>query len=104
MHHRNRRAHRAVATLSIALAAAGVAAVAVPGAASANDPQPEVRARIDRRATLLVRGGDGNEVLALRSPAALPTTIDVDLGNDGVADVTFQRSLITQRRRPRRQR
>ena len=46
MHHRNRRAHRAVATLSLALAAAGVAAVAVPGAASANDPQPQVRARI----------------------------------------------------------
>ena len=94
MHHRNRRARRAVATLSIALAAAGVAAVAVPGVASANDPQPEVRARIiDGR--LLVRGGDAGEVLALRSPAALPTTIDVDLGNDGVADVTFQRSLIS---------
>jgi Ca2+-binding RTX toxin-like protein len=71
-----------------------VAAVAVPGAASAENPPPQVRARIVG-GTLLVRGSDGNEVLALRSPAALPATIDVDLGNDGVADVTFQRSLIS---------
>ena len=91
MHHRHRRAHRAVATLTLALAGASIVAVAVPASASAQYPQ--VRARISGR-TLIVRGGNGDEVLALRSPAALPATIDIDLGNDGVADVTFQRSLI----------
>ncbi len=93
MLHRNRRAHRAVAIFSLALAAAGAAAIVVPGTASANDVEPSVRARIEGR-TLLVLGGAGNEVLTLRSPAAAPTTIDVDLGNDGVAEATFQRADI----------
>ncbi|MET0145682.1 MAG: calcium-binding protein [Ilumatobacteraceae bacterium] len=93
MHHRNRRAHRAVASLAVA----GIAALAAPvfagGTASAAD-KPASATVLGR--TLLVSGSSGAETITLRSPAANPSTIEVDVGGDGVADATVARADIDQ--------
>ncbi len=80
-----------IATATIALALAALAALAVPTHSSASSDQVDgLRAAINR-GTLEVRGGDQNDALALRLKAGDPSTIQVDAGDDGSADLSFAR-------------
>ena len=83
-----RRRRAAQAMLASATIVGGVALAA--NAASADPspiPEPEV---VD--GTLVVRGTDEGEELALRLAPADANALEVDFGNDGIADFTFSRS------------
>ena len=45
--------------------------------------------------TLQITGNGASDRLALRLQAGVPTVLDVDVGDDGTADVSFDRSLFT---------
>jgi RTX calcium-binding nonapeptide repeat (4 copies) len=80
--------HIATATV-VALA---LAASAAPVTASAKSDQIDgVRAEI-KRGTLEVKGGDRADALALRIQAGDPNRIQVDVGDDGSADLSFASS------------
>ncbi len=80
-----------IATATIALALAALAALAVPTHSSASSDKVDgLRAAINR-GTLEVRGGDQNDALALRLKAGDPSTVQVDAGDDGSADLSFAR-------------
>ena len=66
-----------------ALAASGHAAAAGDTASVAND-------------TLTVSTGSGADRLALRLQAAAPTQLEVDFGDDGTADETFDRTTFSR--------
>ncbi len=90
MHHRTRRAHRAIGSIALLAAVAGGVSLAAPDSASAA-PKPRVTVRVRDR-VLVVDGGRASDVIALRVPAAAPFALVVDLGNDGTADATVHRS------------
>ena len=45
--------------------------------------------------TLFVRGSSADDLIVLRLRSGVPTTLDVDFGNDGTADLSFDRSTFT---------
>jgi Ca2+-binding RTX toxin-like protein len=45
--------------------------------------------------TLQITGNGASDKLALRLQAGVPTVLDVDVGDDGTAEVSFDRSLFT---------
>jgi hypothetical protein len=69
------------AVLAIGLASAGPAGAAAGETASIQD------------GTLVVSGGSGRDVIVLRSVVSI-TVIEVDFGDDGVADATFDRTAV----------
>jgi hypothetical protein len=75
MHHVHRRARRA-ALVPLALAAL---VAATPSVADAATPRPELTVRVKHR-TLVVEGGRADEMIWLRSPAATPFNVVVQLG------------------------
>ena len=72
----------------IALAAAALAACL---ALTADRADAAVTPTIENR-TLLVTGDATSEKLALRVPVSAPTTVEVDLGDNGSADFRFRRA------------
>ena len=73
-------------TISIAVALAAVAAsTAMPVAAAG----PSVRAAVATDGTLRITGSPRADVIALRLNAAIRDQLQVDVGNDGTADDTF---------------
>jgi hypothetical protein len=73
-------------TISIAVALAAVAAsTAMPVAAAG----PSVRAAVASDGTLRITGTPRADVIALRLSATVRGQLQVDLGNDGTADDTF---------------
>jgi Ca2+-binding RTX toxin-like protein len=76
-----------VTAFGLAVAVAIVAALVVPGAASAKD---KVRAKIDN-GTLTITGTGDDDVVALRLRAGDPTTLEIDVGDNGSADFAFKR-------------
>jgi Ca2+-binding RTX toxin-like protein len=78
--------------LSTTVAALGAAALFVPAVSSAHHPGAAgVRADLSH-GTLVVRGGDGAQRVALRLKAGDPSLIQVDAGDDGSADFSFHRA------------
>ncbi len=81
-----------IATATVA--ALALAALVIPALASANDDKVDgVRADVNR-GTLSVKGGDGGQQVALRLKAGDPTQIQVDVGDNGSADFSFDRSAV----------
>jgi hypothetical protein len=66
-------------------------ALVVPAVSSAkSDKVDGVRAEL-RHGTLDVKGGDGANAVALRLKAGDPNTVEVDVGDNGSADLSFAR-------------
>jgi Ca2+-binding RTX toxin-like protein len=81
-----------IATATVA--ALALAALVVPALASANGDRVDgVRADVNR-GTLSVQGGDAGQQVALRLKAGDPTQIQVDAGDNGSADFSFDRSAV----------
>jgi hypothetical protein len=81
-----------IATATVA--ALALAALAVPASASANDDKVDgVRAEV-KRGTLEVKGSDGGQRVALRLKSGDPNTVQVDAGDDGSADFSFNRGAL----------
>ncbi len=75
----------------IALAALAAAALVAPASSSARGGAVDgVRAAV-QGGTLEVNGGNRDDVLALRLKAGNPNRIQVDVGDDGSADLSFAR-------------
>jgi Ca2+-binding RTX toxin-like protein len=71
-----------------------LAALVVPALASANPDRVDgVRAAL-RHGTLRVNGNDGANAVALRLKAGDPTRIQVDAGDNGSADFSFDRGAV----------
>jgi Ca2+-binding RTX toxin-like protein len=83
-----RRFHLPVAAVALALSGLAVAA---PAYASASGKVEGVRAAV-KHGTLNVTGSDGRQQVALRLKANDPSTIQVDVGDNGSADFSFARS------------
>ena len=82
-----RRSH-----LTASFAVVALAALAAPIASNADSQKVDgVQAEIDR-GTLEVKGGPRSDVVALRLSAADPNQLQVDVGDDGLADFSFTRS------------
>lgn len=82
-----RRFHLPAAVVALALSSLVVAA---PASASANGKVEGVRAAV-KHGTLNVTGSDGGQQVALRLKAGDPQTIQVDAGDNGSADFSFDR-------------
>jgi len=85
---RNRRASLSAAAAASAL---GVAVVMVSPAAAARGASASVASD-----TLTVTGTNADELLALRLAAGAPGMLQVDFGDDGLADFTFDRSTFSR--------
>jgi hypothetical protein len=86
---------RAARPMRLAASAAVVAvAVGIVGAAQANAAQP-VRAKVTH-GVLRVNGTKASEKIALRLQAGQPGFLQVDVGDDGSAEFSFDRSGIEQ--------
>jgi RTX calcium-binding nonapeptide repeat (4 copies) len=84
--------HLIAAATVVALA---LAALVAPASASANPDRVDgVRAEI-KRGTLEVKGGDQADAVALRLKAGDPNTVEVDVGADGLADLSFARDALS---------
>ena len=82
-----RRCHLPAAVVALALSSLVVAG---PASASANGKVEGVRAAV-KHGTLNVTGSDGGQQVALRLKAGDPQTIQVDAGDNGSADFSFDR-------------
>jgi hypothetical protein len=81
--------------LSATLVVLALAALVVPVVASAHKHTAHrVRAEI-KRGTLRVKGSNRADKVALRQKAGDPTTVQVDVGDDGSADFSFARSQLS---------
>ncbi len=80
------RLRRGLGTAAVAGVATGIA-LGLAGPAAAADPKGTVQ--IDTR-QLIVTGTNQADDIALLVPAADPTVLDVDFGNDGSADETVK--------------
>jgi RTX calcium-binding nonapeptide repeat (4 copies) len=77
--------------LTAAAVALALAALAAAAHSSAKSSKVDgVRAQL-KHGTLRVQGGDGGQQVALRLKAGDPQTIQVDAGDDGSADFSFDR-------------
>src|SRR5919108_720119 len=80
--------------LSATLAALVTAALVVPVSSSANNDKVDgVRTAI-KHDTLDVTGSDDGQQIALRLKASDPNRIEVDAGDDGSADSSFDRDAV----------
>jgi RTX calcium-binding nonapeptide repeat (4 copies) len=81
-------------TATATVSALALAALVVPASASANDDKVDgVRAEV-KRGTLEVKGGDDGQRVALRLESGDPNTVQVDVGDDGSADFSFNRGAL----------
>jgi RTX calcium-binding nonapeptide repeat (4 copies) len=88
----NRRTRRATILAAAAAAAAlGVPAVMASPASAAPSPSASVA-----NDTLTVTGTNASELLALRLQAGAPGTLQVDFGDDGVAEQSFDRATFSR--------
>src|SRR5262249_57821895 len=71
-------------------AAVGLAALVSAAHAGASDKVAGVQASV-KKGTLYVKGGDGGQHVALRLKAGDPQTIQVDAGDNGSTDFSFDR-------------
>ena len=76
------------------LLAAG-ALLAVSAGLAAEDAAAATSAEI-QATTLVVTGDNGPDVIALRLQAGVPTTLEVDVGDDGTAEASFDRATFDQ--------
>src|SRR5829696_596330 len=89
----NRRPERRV-RLRASVAVLTVAGLMAPAVSSAANQKVEgVRAKA-KHGTLEVKGSGGTDAVALRLKAGDPSRIQVDVGNDGAADFSFQRQTV----------
>jgi Ca2+-binding RTX toxin-like protein len=80
--------------IGAAVVALAAAALIVPAGSSANTHNAQrVRAHT-ARGTLTVTGGHGGQRVALRLKAGDPSRIEVDAGDDGSADRSFDRARV----------
>ena len=84
---RPKRPTHLIATATVVALALAASAAPVPASAK-SDQIDGVRAEI-KRGTLEVKGGDRADALALRLQAGDPNRIQVDVGDDGSADLSF---------------
>src|SRR5215213_2062440 len=76
------------------LAVFAVAALLAPAVSSASNQKVDgVRAKL-KHGTLEVRGSRDTDAVALRLKAGDPNRVEVDVGNDGAADFSFQRQTV----------
>src|SRR5215218_5415976 len=87
---RTERRFRLGASVAV-LAVAGLVAPAVSSAA--NQKVEGVRAKA-KHGTLEVKGSGGSDAVALRLKPGDPKRIQVDVGDDGAADFSFQRQIV----------
>src|SRR5215218_1353340 len=87
---RTERRFRLGASVAV-LAVAGLVAPAVSSAA--NQKVEGVRAKV-KHGTLEVKGSGGSDAVALRLKPGDPKRIQVDVGDDGAADFSFQRQIV----------
>jgi Ca2+-binding RTX toxin-like protein len=73
----------------------GVTAIALPAGSVAHQNTVDGVSALVKRGALEVRGSSHADSLALRLKAGDPTTVQVDLGNDGSADFSFARSHLS---------
>ena len=86
-----RRASRTVWLVTLAAAAAGIVAGAAQGSYQPKFPAPKLK-----DGALSIKGTKASDKIALRLQAGDPGTLQVDVGDDGSADFSFQRSAITK--------
>jgi Ca2+-binding RTX toxin-like protein len=79
--------------VSAALAAGAVAATAAHAQASPHGGPPPFQAKV-QHGTLVVRGTQRDDTLALRLAPGRPDLIEIDARGDGTADATVQRSRV----------
>jgi len=78
---------------SVTALAAAVPAIFVTPIAGAHDNAVDgVRAGVDNNGTLVVKGGDQDNRIAVRLAAGNPGVIQVDVGNDGSPQFSFARA------------
>src|SRR5215208_3396452 len=76
------------------LAVVAVAALLAPAVSSASNQKVDgVRAKL-KHGTLEVRGSRGTDAVALRLKAGDANRVEVDVGDDGAADFSFQRQIV----------
>ena len=79
-----------------AWAALAIGTIALAGGSVAQaHPGPSVKAKL-HHGSLDVRGTKANDLITLRLEAGQPGTLQVDVGDDGSADFSFDRAYITQ--------
>jgi len=89
----NRRLERRV-RLRASVAVLTVAGLMAPAVSSAANQKVEgVRAKA-KHGTLEVKGSGGSDAVALRLKPGDPNRIQVDVGDDGAADFSFQRQIV----------
>ena len=90
--HRNRlRAERLAASAVVVAALAGVAGIVATQANAA----PPVKAKLNH-GVLRINGSDASDKIALRLQDGKPGVLQVDIGDDGAADATFDRAEIAE--------
>ena len=100
---RSRVARLAASSLALA-AALGVTAGFVTGAGHAaradNAPQPPGHEKFKRpklvHGALTINGTDASDVIAVRLAQGNPATLEIDVGDDGSADFSFDRERIAK--------
>jgi Ca2+-binding RTX toxin-like protein len=85
------KARHALWLLALVAAAAGI----VAGAAQASYP-PKFKAPKIKAGVLSISGTKASEKIALRLQAGEPGTLEVDVGDDGSADFSFERAKIAR--------
>src|SRR5215216_555855 len=89
----NRR-HQWPFRLLATMAVLAVAALVAPAVSSASNHKVDgVRAKL-KHGTLEVTGSRDSDAVALRLKAGDPNRVQVDVGNDGAADFSFQRQIV----------
>jgi Ca2+-binding RTX toxin-like protein len=94
-----RRAATAAAVAAIATATAGIAAAhpggAHAGGASYGAKEARFKEPTLRDGELTIKGTRADDKIALRLQAGMSGAVQVDVGNDGTADFTFDRAAVT---------
>ena len=86
-----------VAAVSAVVAAgAGSAASSAPAAKASYGPKAKFKVPKLKNGLLSITGTKASEKIALRLQTGDPTIVDVDVGDDGSSDFTFQRSRIAK--------
>src|SRR5262245_30707040 len=81
--------------LFLAFALVAIAAAAAAGAVAATGKRVETTTKLEHGA-LRIHGGDASDKIALRLRAGEPGVLEVDVGDDGSADFSFERTDITE--------
>src|SRR5262245_3531215 len=81
--------------LFLAFALVAIAAAAAAGAVAATGKRVATTTKLEHGA-LRIHGGDASDKIALRLGAGEPSVLEVDVGDDGSADFSFERADITE--------